>query len=115
MKYDKKTGQKIPENRRDEVAITMDEIKKMYQDTNGMVDQNIEHGMLLRDINISLALIVDILAGLYNKRVATLIESLKKGGENNGQDNGTCSPTAEYPGIEHDLDGSSQGDSDIGG
>lgn len=105
MKFDEKTGRKIPENRRDEVQLSMNEIKKLYTDTNGMADQRIEHGILLRDIDISLALIVDMLASIYNF-------TMKKGGESNGQSNGDRGATVEHPGIEHDSDGSSQEHSD---
>ena len=38
MKFDEKTGNKIPENRRDEVKLTIEEINKMRKETNGMHD-----------------------------------------------------------------------------
>ena len=50
---------------------------------------------------------VIMLANYYHDR-----QERKKG---NGQDNGTCSPTTEHPGFQHNPDGSSQRDSDIGG
>ena len=101
MKYDEKTGRKIPENRRDEVQLSMEEIKKLYQDTNGMADQHIEHGILLRDIDISLALIVDMFANIYNI-------TLKKVGEANGQSNGDHFDAVEHHNIEPDSDRSSE-------
>ena len=105
MKYNEKTGRKIPENRRDEVQLSMEEIKKLYKDTNGMADQHIEHGILLRDIDISLALIVDMFAHIYNI-------TIKKAGEANGQSNGVDCSAIEHHSIEHDTDERSEGHSD---
>lgn len=76
MKFDQKTGKKQPESRIDEIQIGFDEIKKMFDDTKGMIDPQIEQGIMLRDINVSLALVVDLLSAIFNQ--------LKSGGKADG-------------------------------
>jgi len=69
MKYDKKTGEPIPENRQDEVKITLKKLNEIREKTNGLNDKQIEICALLGDISMSNALIVDLLSVMYNRMV----------------------------------------------
>lgn len=69
MKYDEKTGKAIPENRSDEVSITLQNINEIHKKTNGMNDKMNDVCQLLADISVSLGLLVDVVAMMYNKTV----------------------------------------------
>ena len=69
MKYDEKTGKAIPENRSDEVSITLQNINEIHNKTNGMNDKMNDVCQLLADISVSLGLLVDVVAMMYNKTV----------------------------------------------
>ena len=74
MKYDEKTGKAIPENRSDEVSITLQNINEIHKKTNGMNDKMNDVCQLLADISVSLGLLVDVVAmmyNIYNKTVKT--------------------------------------------
>ena len=64
MKYDEKTGKRIPENRMDEIRISFGALQKIADDSNGTFDRQVEVAWLLRDIDQSIALAVDILAAM---------------------------------------------------
>lgn len=66
MKFDEKTGKPIPENRQDEIRITLERLNEIREKTNGFNDKQTEICTLLGDISVSNALIVDILGALYN-------------------------------------------------
>lgn len=69
MKYDEKTGKAIPENRSDEVSITLQNINEIHKKTNGMNDKMNDVCQMVADISVSLGLVVDVLAMIYNKTV----------------------------------------------
>ena len=69
MKYDEKTGKAIPENRSDEVSITLQNINEIHKKTNGMNDKMNDVCQLLADVSVSLGLLVDVVAMMYNKTV----------------------------------------------
>ena len=69
MKFDEKTGKPIPENRSDEVNLTMERLNEIRKNTNGMNDKQIEICNLLADISVSLGLAVDMLGVLLNKMI----------------------------------------------
>lgn len=66
MKFDEKTGNKIPENRRDEVQLTIEELNKMRKETNGMSSRTNEICLMLGDVSVSLAILIDILSAFFN-------------------------------------------------
>ena len=68
MKYNEKTGKGIPENRSDEIKISIERMNEIRKATNGLNDKGVEISNLLCDINISLGLIVDILSVMYNEK-----------------------------------------------
>lgn len=61
MKYDEKTGNKMPESRTDEIKLSFDALKETAEKSNGTFDRQIEVAWLLRDIDQSIALLVDML------------------------------------------------------
>ena len=67
MKYDEKTGKAIPENRSDEVSITLQNINEIHKKTNGMNNKMNDVCQLLADVSVSLGLLVDVVAMMYNK------------------------------------------------
>ena len=67
MKYNEKTGEKTPENRRDEIALSLEQLYNLQKESNGMIDRQFEGNVLLKDINVSLGLLVDICGAIYNK------------------------------------------------
>ena len=69
MRYDEKTGNPVPENRKDEVTITLNRLNDIREKTNGFNDKQTEICALLGDISISNALIVDLLSVIYNRMV----------------------------------------------
>ena len=68
MKYDEKTGEKKPESRQDEIELSFEALKKLAENTNGTFDRQVEIAWLLRDIDLSLAVLVDM-AGLALGRI----------------------------------------------
>ena len=68
MKYDEKTGKQIPESRVDEIKLSFEALKKLADSTNGTFDRQVEVAWLLRDIDQSLGLLVDML-GMMLARV----------------------------------------------
>ena len=79
MKYDEKTGKKIPESRMDEIQLSMDNLKELAEKSNGTMDRKIEIAWILRDINVSLALIFDAMAMVINNSSAMHVQNEKKG------------------------------------
>lgn len=69
MKYDEKTGKKIPENRTDEVKLTMDGLKDLDERCNGFASPSLVTNTLLSDINVSLGLLVDIAGSILNRLI----------------------------------------------
>lgn len=66
MKYDEKTGKKVAESRGDEIKLSFDALKKVAEKSGGTFDRQVEVAWLLRDIDQSLGLIVDMLGLLLN-------------------------------------------------
>ena len=60
MKYNEKTGEKKPESRHDEIELSFEALKKLAESTNGTFDRQVEVAWLLRDIDLSLAALVDM-------------------------------------------------------
>ena len=60
MKYNEKTGEKEPESRQDEIKLSFEALKKLAESTNGTFDRQVEIAWLLRDIDLSLAALVDM-------------------------------------------------------
>lgn len=69
MKYNEKTGEKTPENRTDEVKLSLEQLNSLQEKCKGMVSKDFENNILLKDISISLGLLVDIAASIYNKMI----------------------------------------------
>ena len=67
MKFNEKTGEKIPESRKDEFELTMEQLLNLQKQTKGLVSTEFENNIILKDISLSLALIVDMLRELYNR------------------------------------------------
>lgn len=61
MKYDEKTGEQRPESRIDEIKLSFEALKKLADSTNGTFDRQVEIAWLLRDIDQSLGLLVDMI------------------------------------------------------
>ena len=70
MKYDEKTGEKKPECRMDEIKLSLEQLNNLQKKTNGMVGLENENNLLLKDISVSLGLVVDILGTMYNRMFA---------------------------------------------
>ena len=69
MKYNEKTGEKKPENRTDEVNLSLEQLHNLQEKCKGLVSKDFENNILLKDISISLGLLVDIAASIYNKMI----------------------------------------------
>lgn len=69
MKYDEKTGKKIPENRTDEVALTMLNLQELDEKCQGLANPSTVTNTLLNDISVSLALLVDITGSILNRLI----------------------------------------------
>ena len=67
MKYDEKTGKKVPECRGDEIKLSFEELSALAKKSGGTFDRQVEVSWLLRDIDQSMALIVDMLGLLMGK------------------------------------------------
>ena len=69
MKYNEKTGEKIPENRMDEIKLSLEQLYELQKKCDGLMDREFENNVLLKDISVSLGLITDMLGVLLNKIV----------------------------------------------
>ena len=69
MKYNEKTGEKKPENRTDEIRLSMEKLIELRKKFNGTPNYEFEANFLLQDISISMGLLVDIAASIYNKMI----------------------------------------------
>jgi hypothetical protein len=67
VKYDKKTGEKEPECRMDEIKLSLEQLSNLQKQSNGLIDREFENNLILKDISVSLGLVVDILGTLYNR------------------------------------------------
>lgn len=81
MKYDEKTGKKIPENRTDEIKLTMEGLKDLDERCNGFASPSLVTNTLLSDINVSLALLVDIAGSILNHMLKVSKSRYKVGEE----------------------------------
>ena len=66
MKYDEKTGEKKPESRIDEIKLSHEKLHELSEKTGGLLDRDMEMNWVLRDINVSLALLTDMMGVLLN-------------------------------------------------
>ena len=69
MKYNEKTGEKTPENRTDEVKLSLEQLHSLQEKCNGTMDRTFANNILLQDISLSLGLLVDITASIYNRMI----------------------------------------------
>lgn len=69
MKYDEKTGKKIPESRTDEVKLTIDFLKGLDTKCEGSLSPSIVVSTLLTEIALSTAQLVDIAGTILNKTI----------------------------------------------
>ena len=69
MKYDEKTGKKIPESRVDEVSITLQNLKDIDEKCQGLTSPAMVTNTLLNDISVSLAILVDITGNILNRMI----------------------------------------------
>lgn len=69
MKYDEKTGKKIPESRVDEVSITLQNLKDLDEKCQGLTSPAMVTNTLLNDISVSLAILVDITGNILNRMI----------------------------------------------
>ena len=67
MKYNEKTGEKTPESRTDEIKISFEQLYGLQKKSEGLIDRGFENNILLKDIDVSLALLVDMIGVLVNK------------------------------------------------
>jgi hypothetical protein len=67
VKYDEKTGEQVPESRIDEIKLSFEALKKLADSTNGTFDRQVEVAWLLRDIDQSLGLLVDMIGMMLAK------------------------------------------------
>lgn len=68
MKYDEATGKQIPQNRTDEIKLSMLQLEDMIKESKYKLDSTVETAWILHDINVSLALLVDMVAMMINER-----------------------------------------------
>lgn len=73
MKYDEKTGKKVPESRTDEIKVSLEQLYELQKKCDGLMDHEFESNMLLKDISVSLGLITDMLGVLTNKLIGNVI------------------------------------------
>jgi len=78
MKFDEKTGDKIPESRSDEVKLSLDQLYDLQKESKGLMDRDFETNVLLKDIDVSLGLITDMLGVLVNKIVGNVFSQDEK-------------------------------------
>lgn len=80
MKYDEKTGKQIPENRSDEIKLSIAALEGQRKKAGGLMDPQIEQCIMLNDISVSLALLVDMCGMMLN------ILCKGREGQNDGKD-----------------------------
>lgn len=68
MKYDETTGKQIPQNRTDEIKLSAHQLKDMIEESKYKLDDTVTITWVLHDINVSLALLVDMMALMINER-----------------------------------------------
>lgn len=73
MKKDK-NGKQTPECRVDEIQLSMTALNSVAEKTDGAFDRQVETNWLLRDANMSLAIIVDMLGLYFSKALSGEIE-----------------------------------------
>ena len=69
MKFDEKTGDKIPESRSDEVKLSLDQLYNLQKESKGLMDRDFEANVLLKDIDVSLGLLTDMIGVIVNHMV----------------------------------------------
>lgn len=78
MRYDKKTGEKSPDSRTDEIRISLEQLYDIQKKCEGLMDRDFENNVLLKDISVSLGLITDMLGVLVNKIVGNVFSQDEK-------------------------------------
>lgn len=80
MKYNEKTGEKTPENRTDEVKLSLEQLYDLQKESKGLMDRDFETNVLLKDIDVSLGLLTDMIGVIVNHMVGNgcIKEEVKK-------------------------------------
>ena len=60
---------KKPECRMDEFLLSMEKLGEVAKQSGGAMDRVVETNWLLRELNVSAALLVDIMGVMYNRLV----------------------------------------------
>lgn len=69
MKYNEKTGEKTPESRTDEVKLSLEHLYDLQKESKGLMDRDFETNVLLKDIDVSLGLLTDMIGVIVNHMV----------------------------------------------
>lgn len=69
MKTDEKTGNKTPECRLDEIKLSLEQLYELQKKSDGLMDRDFEANVLLKDISVSLGLLVDMTGVIVNRLV----------------------------------------------
>ena len=69
MKTDEKTGNKTPESRLDEIKLSLEQLYELQKKSDGLMDRDFEANVLLKDISVSLGLLVDMAGVIVNRLV----------------------------------------------
>lgn len=69
MKTDEKTGNKTPESRLDEIKLSLEQLYEIQKKSDGLMDRDFETNVLLKDISVSLGLLVDMAGVIINRLV----------------------------------------------
>lgn len=80
MKYNEKTGEKTPESRIDEVKLSLEQLYDLQKESKGLMDRDFETNVLLKDIDVSLGLLTDMIGVIVNHMVGNgcIKEEVKK-------------------------------------
>ena len=80
MKYNEKTGEKTPESRTDEIKISLEQLYDLQKESKGLMDRDFETNVLLKDIDVSLGLLTDMIGVIVNHMVGNgcIKEEVKK-------------------------------------
>ena len=80
MKYNEKTGEKTPESRTDEVKLSLEQLYDLQKESKGLMDRDFEMNVLLKDIDVSLGLLTDMIGVIVNHMVGNgcIKEEVKK-------------------------------------
>ncbi len=80
MKYNEKTGEKTPESRTDEVKLSLEQLYDLQKESKGLMDRDFETNVLLKDIDVSLGLLTDMIGVIVNHMVGNgcIKEEVKK-------------------------------------